>query len=132
MNPPSTGRRVLVSGASRGLGRAVARAFAACGGRVAVHYGSREDEARRTLDALPGTGHVLVGRDLSEPSAAADVAERAFAGLGGIDVPVNNAAWGHLPRGVVVGRRLPVALQHGRRPLRVDPLLLLASAGTGG
>ncbi|MEW5633019.1 3-oxoacyl-ACP reductase, partial [Streptomyces hydrogenans] len=37
---PDTGRGVLVSGASRGLGRAVARAFAANGDRVAVHYGT--------------------------------------------------------------------------------------------
>ncbi|MYZ38084.1 3-oxoacyl-ACP reductase, partial [Streptomyces sp. SID4917] len=45
MNLPTTGRRVLVSGASRGLGRAVARAFAANGDRVAVHYGSRAADA---------------------------------------------------------------------------------------
>ncbi|MGW7361536.1 SDR family NAD(P)-dependent oxidoreductase [Streptomyces sp. NPDC054802] len=92
MNLPSTGRRVLISGASRGLGRAVAHAFAANGDRVAVHYGTREDDARRTLDALPGPGHVLVGGDLSDAPGAADVADRAFAGLGGIDVLVNNAA----------------------------------------
>ncbi|MEU0373889.1 SDR family oxidoreductase [Streptomyces sp. NPDC006283] len=92
MTMPSTGRRVLVSGASRGLGRAVARAFAANGDRVAVHYGTREDEARHTLDSMTGTGHVLVGGDLSDPSVAATVAERATDALGGIDVLVNNAA----------------------------------------
>lgn len=69
MNLPQTGRRVLVTGASRGLGRAVSRAFAANGDRVAVHYGTREDDARHTLDSLDGTGHVLVGGDLSAPRA---------------------------------------------------------------
>ncbi len=92
MNIPATGRRVLVSGASRGLGRAVAQAFAANGDRVAVHFGSREEEARLTLDSLAGTGHVLAGGDLSDPTGAASVAGRAAGGLGGIDVLVNNAA----------------------------------------
>ncbi|MGW5737975.1 MULTISPECIES: SDR family NAD(P)-dependent oxidoreductase [Streptomyces] len=92
MNLPATGRRVLISGASRGLGRALARAFAANGDRVAVHYGSREEEARATLASLAGEGHALVGGDLSAPAGAADVAGRAAAALGGIDVLVNNAA----------------------------------------
>ncbi|ORT57595.1 SDR family oxidoreductase [Streptomyces sp. CB03238] len=92
MNLPATGRRVLVSGASRGLGRAVAQAFAANGDRVAVHYGSRADEARATLDALPGTGHALVGGDLTDPAEALRVADAAASALGGLDVLVNNAA----------------------------------------
>ncbi|MFD8011626.1 SDR family NAD(P)-dependent oxidoreductase [Streptomyces sp. NPDC058955] len=109
---PDTGRRVLVSGASRGLGRAVARAFAANGDRVAVHYGTRAEEARATLASLDGTGHVLVASDLADPAGAAavvDAAAEAFsregsddggggggggggAGAGGIDILVNNAA----------------------------------------
>ncbi|WP_078607315.1 SDR family NAD(P)-dependent oxidoreductase [Streptomyces flavidovirens] len=89
---PPAGRRVLVSGASRGLGRAVAHAFAAGGDRVAVHYGSRREDALRTLEGLPGTGHVLAGGDLSAPAGAAAVADLAAEGLGGIDVLVNNAA----------------------------------------
>ncbi|MEV3856489.1 SDR family oxidoreductase [Streptomyces sp. NPDC050095] len=92
VNLAESGRRVLVSGASRGLGRALAQAFAANGDRVAVHFGSREDEARATLGSLAGDGHVLVGGDVSDPAGAASVAERAAKGLGGIDVLVNNAA----------------------------------------
>ncbi|MFH8987561.1 SDR family NAD(P)-dependent oxidoreductase [Streptomyces sp. NPDC017940] len=89
---PATGRRVLISGASRGLGRALARAFADNGDRVAVHFGSRADDARATLDSLAGSGHALVGGDLADPAGARDVAERAARALGGIDVLVNNAA----------------------------------------
>ncbi|MFD8204856.1 SDR family NAD(P)-dependent oxidoreductase [Streptomyces sp. NPDC059695] len=92
MNLPPSGRRVLVSGASRGLGRAVAQAFAANGDRVAVHFGSRADDARATLESLADTGHVLVGGDLAKPAGAAAVMEMAAEGLGGIDVLVNNAA----------------------------------------
>ncbi|MEU2659339.1 SDR family oxidoreductase [Streptomyces sp. NPDC007325] len=93
MKLPDTGRRVLVSGASRGLGRAVARAFAANGDRVAVHHGTRAEDARVTLASLEGTGHVLVGGDLADPAGAAEVVGAAVEGLaGGIDVLVNNAA----------------------------------------
>ncbi|MCL7378627.1 MULTISPECIES: SDR family NAD(P)-dependent oxidoreductase [unclassified Streptomyces] len=92
MNLPSTGRRVLVTGASRGLGRAVSRAFAAQGDRVAVHYGTRSADARHTLESLAGTGHALVGGDISDPAGAARVADEAADALGGIDVLVNNAA----------------------------------------
>ncbi|MFD9414386.1 SDR family NAD(P)-dependent oxidoreductase [Streptomyces goshikiensis] len=89
---PPTGRRVLVSGASRGLGRALAQAFAANGDVVAVHFGSRREEAEETLGSLVGTGHVLAGGDLSAPEGAHAVAEEAARGLGGLDVLVNNAA----------------------------------------
>ncbi|WP_030691032.1 SDR family NAD(P)-dependent oxidoreductase [Streptomyces globisporus] len=92
MNLPASGRRVLVSGASRGLGRAVAQAFAANGDRVAVHFGSRAEDARVSLESLTGTGHVLVGGDLANPAQAAAVMDMAAEGLGGIDVLVNNAA----------------------------------------
>ena len=67
MTMPSTGRRVIVSGASRGLGRAVAQAFAANGDRVAVHYGTREADARHTLDSLTGTGQANVFAPPGEP-----------------------------------------------------------------
>ncbi|WP_439680137.1 SDR family NAD(P)-dependent oxidoreductase [Embleya sp. MST-111070] len=89
---PAVGRRVLVSGAARGLGRAVARAFAAHGDRVVVHYGSRRDEAEETLGGLAGRGHVLIGADLAEPDAVERLVAEAEEALGGIDVLVNNAA----------------------------------------
>ncbi|MGH3309246.1 MAG: SDR family NAD(P)-dependent oxidoreductase [Streptomyces sp.] len=89
---PATGRRVLVSGASRGLGRALAQAFARNGDRVAVHYGTRPEAARETLASLPGEGHVLLGADLADPGQAARLVADAAAALDGIDVLVNNAA----------------------------------------
>jgi 3-oxoacyl-[acyl-carrier protein] reductase len=82
---------VLVTGASRGIGRAVAGAFAAHGYRVAVHYGTRRADAEATLAALPGDGHLLVSGDLADPAVVQRVADTAEAGLGGVDVLVNNA-----------------------------------------
>ncbi|MFB9905117.1 SDR family NAD(P)-dependent oxidoreductase [Allokutzneria oryzae] len=84
--------RVLVTGASGGIGRAVATAFAARGKRVAVHYSTRRAEAERTLAGLDGGGHVLVGGDVADPETAERVVAEAAEGLGGLDVLVNNAA----------------------------------------
>ncbi|QUX31233.1 SDR family oxidoreductase [Nocardiopsis akebiae] len=87
-----TGRAVLVTGAARGIGRAVAAAFAELGDRVAVHYATRRAEAEATLSGLPGRGHVLLRADIADPDAAADLVGRASSRLGGLDVLVNNAA----------------------------------------
>ena len=83
-----TGRAVLVTGASRGIGAATARAFASAGDRVAVHYGSSVASAKQTLESLGGQGHVLVPAD---PDATPAMVDQAAAALGGIDVVVNNA-----------------------------------------
>nr|WP_090045681.1 SDR family oxidoreductase [Lentzea fradiae] len=83
---------VLVTGASRGIGRATAVAFAALGHRVAVHCGSRRDEAQETLSLLAGDGHALVAGDLADQETARAVVAEAVALLGEVDVLVNNAA----------------------------------------
>lgn len=84
-------RGALVTGASRGIGRATAIALSARGEKVAVHYGSRREDAELTLAALHGDGHVLVGGDLSDLDTAQQIVLEAEAGLGQVDVLVNNA-----------------------------------------
>ncbi|MGW4248591.1 SDR family NAD(P)-dependent oxidoreductase [Nocardia sp. NPDC004722] len=81
-----------MTGASRGIGRAIAEAFARQGDRVVVHYSSRRDDAEKTLAALAGDGHALVGGDVSDAAAAARIVEEAIARLGTLHVLVNNAA----------------------------------------
>ena len=84
-------RAVLVTGASRGIGRAIAQAFAELGDRVAVHYGASAELAGQVLAGLPGSGHTVVQADLADPEAVRRMVDQAHAGLGGLDVLVNNA-----------------------------------------
>ncbi|HEY2701281.1 MAG TPA: SDR family oxidoreductase [Pseudonocardiaceae bacterium] len=91
MTTSDRSRGVLVTGASRGIGRAAALAFAKRGDRVAVHYATNQDDAEATLALLPGSGHVAVAGDIGEPGTATRIVEQAVDGLGGVDVLVNNA-----------------------------------------
>ncbi|WP_204014407.1 SDR family NAD(P)-dependent oxidoreductase [Sphaerimonospora thailandensis] len=86
-----SGRAVLVTGASRGIGRAIALAFAAQGDRVAVHHRNSPDLAERLRAELPGDGHVVVRADVADPAQARRMTEEVATALGGIDVLVNNA-----------------------------------------
>jgi 3-oxoacyl-[acyl-carrier protein] reductase len=85
------GRVVLVTGGSRGIGRAVAERFAAEGARVAVHFRAARQAAEETLAALPGAGHLALQADLADPEQARSLAERVLGRLGRVDVLVNNA-----------------------------------------
>jgi 3-oxoacyl-[acyl-carrier protein] reductase len=81
----------LITGASRGIGRAIAVALAARGVRVAVHFQKNRAAAAATLAALPGAGHVLFTADLSQPDDTARLWSEAVAAFGRVDVLVNNA-----------------------------------------
>jgi NAD(P)-dependent dehydrogenase (short-subunit alcohol dehydrogenase family) len=85
-------RAILITGASRGVGRATAIAFAARGDRVAIHHRDSAKAAEQLCRELAGDGHVVVQADLAEPSAVQAMVTEAAAALGGLDVVVNNAA----------------------------------------
>ena len=85
-------RTVLITGASRGIGRAVAMQFAAAGDRVAIHHRDSAKLAAELAADLPGTGHAVVQADLADAGAVLAMVDEAVAGLGGsLDVLVNNA-----------------------------------------
>jgi 3-oxoacyl-[acyl-carrier protein] reductase len=86
-----TRRAVLVTGSSRGLGRAIATRFAAGGDRVAVHHRDSAPLAEQLAAGLPGDGHVVVRADMADPAAVVAMVDAAAQRLGGLDVLVNNA-----------------------------------------
>ncbi len=94
------GRAVLVTGASRGIGAAIARAFAASGARVGVHYGRKRDEAE-ALAAEIGGGAQAFQADLASTEQTLRLWDEALGRFGAIPVLVNNAgvAFGSPPDG---------------------------------
>lgn len=88
-----TDQVVLVTGAGSGIGAAVARAFAARGARVAVHYNRNREGADQVVDAITADGGRAraVPADLSDPAAAAGLVDGVAASHGRLDVLVNNA-----------------------------------------
>jgi 3-oxoacyl-[acyl-carrier protein] reductase len=99
-----TARRALVTGGSRGIGAAVARALAESGHRVAVHCRADTTAADSVAAGLPaaaaqpGGGHAVVAGDIADPRQARELVTAAVSALGGIDVLVNNAGvYAHQP-----------------------------------
>jgi 3-oxoacyl-[acyl-carrier protein] reductase len=82
---------VLVTGASGGIGRAIADAFAQHHAQIALHYHLNAEAARKVLEALPGGPHELFGCDVSDPASAQSLIESVLEKFGRLDVLVNNA-----------------------------------------
>jgi NAD(P)-dependent dehydrogenase (short-subunit alcohol dehydrogenase family) len=96
---PLTDKIALVTGASRGIGRAIAVRLAQDGALVGVHYRSESDRAKQTLDLIRAQGGdgFLVAADLADPAGAAQLADALIGELRArrdpqlLDILVNNA-----------------------------------------
>ena len=87
-----SGRRALVTGASRGIGRAIALAYARAGADVAI-LARNADLLREVSEEIAGTGvrSIAVAADVLDPEATRAAVSAAIADLGGLDILVNNA-----------------------------------------
>ena len=93
IKPDMSGRTALVTGASRGIGAAIAIALAEAGAAVAINYRERADDAASVVAKIKSTGGraVAVAADVSQAAAVAKMIERVARDLGPIDILVNNA-----------------------------------------
>ncbi|MGK9166419.1 SDR family oxidoreductase [Inquilinus limosus] len=88
-----SGKVALVTGASRGIGAAIARRLAREGADIALTYSASPDKAREVAGDIEATGRrvLLIEADSADPAAAAAAVDRAAAGLGRLDILVANA-----------------------------------------
>ena len=66
-------KTVLVTGGSRGIGKAIVHSFASAGARVIIHYNRNSVAAEETLAEITGDGHIIIQADLSDPDAVHDM-----------------------------------------------------------
>lgn len=84
-------KTVLVTGASRGIGRAIAQMFAERGARVAIHYHRNQTAANTTLSTLSGSDHILVQADIKDATSVQQMIETVVQRMGRLDILINNA-----------------------------------------
>src|SRR5438874_10495134 len=88
-----TGRIALVTGASRGIGRAIAERLAQAGATICLNYRLQHDRAKETLQSLEASGaHVFLHQaDVSDPAQAKAMVQAVVDRCGRLDILVNNA-----------------------------------------
>lgn len=124
-----TGRIALVTGASRGIGRAIALGFAADGADIAVNYRREQEEAERTVAEIRALGRraMAVQASVDDVEACGRMVEAVGSTLGPVSILVNNA--GIASRGMTVADTDPAEMQrvigvHALAPFYMSKLVL--------
>jgi len=86
-----SGKVCLVTGASRGIGAAIAERYAEAGATIVIHYGSDKEAAEKVSSRIPGDQHIVLGTDLSNPDNVAGFIDHVMQKVERLDVLVNNA-----------------------------------------
>jgi 3-oxoacyl-[acyl-carrier protein] reductase len=85
------GKRIIVTGGSRGIGADIVRLCASEGARIAFSYSTRKESAEALLKEIPGEGHLVEALNISDESSVEAFFEKAIGAFGGLDGLVNNA-----------------------------------------
>ena len=86
-----TDKVVLVTGASRGIGRAIAQMFAKQGATLIIHYHQNRAAAEQTAVSLPNNNHLILQADMKDAAGIKEMVETAVSAKGRIDILINNA-----------------------------------------
>ncbi|RLD56156.1 MAG: 3-oxoacyl-ACP reductase [Bacteroidetes bacterium] len=84
-------KNVLVTGASRGIGKAAAEMFAEAGANVIVHFNKNENLAKEVINSLQSGNHIKLQADISNPDQVKSLVDKAISKYEKIDILVNNA-----------------------------------------
>jgi 3-oxoacyl-[acyl-carrier protein] reductase len=95
MNGSLTGKKIFVTGGSRGIGASIVETLAHKGATVAFSYSSREDAAKTVLERLPGSGHFYLPMDVSQENSVEAGVSQVLEKFTEIDGVVNNAGITH-------------------------------------
>ncbi len=85
------GKRVMVTGGSRGIGAGIAKYLAGQGARVALTYSSSKEQAEKVLAELPGQGHLCIALNVSDADSVEKCFSEVLTKFEGLDGLVNNA-----------------------------------------
>jgi 3-oxoacyl-[acyl-carrier protein] reductase len=93
MSVPLDGKRALVTGAARGIGREIARALSTAGARVALNYRRREQEAQALHEEISQAGGraIVIRADISKSSEVESLMRQVTEAFGAVDILINNA-----------------------------------------
>jgi len=82
---------VLITGSSRGIGKAIAQAFAKEGAKIVINYNKNSVAAKSTLSSLASNNHLIIQANISDPNAIKIMVDKTIQHYGKIDILINNA-----------------------------------------
>lgn len=84
-------KNILITGGSRGIGKAAAQTFASLGGRICINFNRDSRAAKTVIESLPGQGHFAVKADIANPDSVRQLMEAVMDEFDQLDVVVNSA-----------------------------------------
>ena len=86
-----SGKRIFITGGSRGIGKAIAQGFATYGAEIVITYKSKEKLAKELINSLPGQNHSCLELDVTNSEDIKETISKSISILSGLDIVINNA-----------------------------------------
>jgi NAD(P)-dependent dehydrogenase (short-subunit alcohol dehydrogenase family) len=86
-----SGKRIFITGGSRGIGKAIAQGFATYGAKIVITYKSKEKLAKELINSLPGQNHSCLELDVTNSEDIKETISKSISILSGLDIVINNA-----------------------------------------